>query len=147
MFLKQTDGTRPTLKCTIGRMCNELGLHIGKFKYLEKGSEGFWHQIPHIADWIGTMILECRRGYNALKCNGYLKYFYNRINLDNASEIEPIYFRKALYYFIKRKIKQDLHLEEWENRHGVKFKFSEWTIEVCLFIQLFQKHITNNICI
>ena len=147
LFLKQIDGSRPSMKCTIARMCNELGFHIGKFKYLENGSEGFWNQIPQIADWIGTMILECRPGYNALKFNGFLKYFYNRINLDNASEIEPVYYRNAMYFFIKRKCELDLDLEEWQNKHGVKFKFSVWTIEVCLcyiFI-LFQKHIKNNI--
>ena len=134
IFRNETDGTRPVVKCTQARLCNSLGFQVGKVIYLPKGSEGLWLQIPHIADWIGTMILEARSEYNVLDTNGKLTNFYSRLNLDNASEFEPCNFRKALYFFIKRAIKRPLNEDIWTNNHGVTFNFADWTIEVCDYL-------------
>ena len=125
-----TDGIRPIVKATQARMANAFGLQISDVLYLANGSEGHWNMLPHIASWIVLSIQECRKKFNVLNKQNHLKLFYNKLNLDTGTEIEPYAFRNALHYFIKEGLGIPLNQQIWPNNHGVIFDFAKWTIEV-----------------
>ena len=125
---KYVDGGKSTQLLDIGhaRICNSMGLLVGKTKWIEQSIETKKLYIDHMIQWIAYMMMNARPQYCGSKCNN----FFNNLNIDNATEIVTADLRDYVVYHVKKIINCPLNDQIYKNPYGVHFDFANYYVMI-----------------